>query len=469
MRAAMTPNFVDELFERLQKYRENPALFWNECEYSYTDIIALTDQWTQRLQDKGITRGSVVGFLGDYSPGTVALMLALMRLRAISVPFTKEGAPDLKYFSNIAFVEHMFHFENGFDATYERLESAPPVALLQNYKDEGAAGLIVFTSGSSGQPKAILHDFERVLAKFSKPRKPYRLLLLLLMDHFGGVNTLMSSLSFGGVAVCVPDRSPETVCKIVAAARAELLPTTPTFLNMILVSTAHLRHDLSSLKLITYGAEPMPEHTLARVCAEFPEVVLKQTYGLSELGVLHSKSPNPNSLWLQIGGGGFETKVEGGQLYIRSASSMIGYLNAPSPIDEDGWMCTGDLVEEKDGLIRFLGRTSDIINVGGQKVFPTEVETTLLQADNVMEATIYGRRHPLLGQCVCAKVSLHHAEDISALTSRLREHCASRLAKFKIPMRYELVGMSEHGTARAKKNRTDKNRSVDLAEAKKEI
>src|SRR4029077_12255483 len=119
--------------------------------------------------------------------------------------------------------------------------------------------------------------------------------------------------------------------------------------------------------------------------------------------------------------------------------NMLGYLNAPSPIDAEGWMNTGDIVEEQDGLIRFLGRSSEVINVGGQKVFPTEVEAALLEADNIADATVYGVPHPLLGHAVAARLALNAPEEAKAVADRLRSHCRQRLQKFKVPMRFEIV------------------------------
>ena len=190
-----------------------------------------------------------------------------------------------------------------------------------------------------------------------------------------------------------------------------------------------------------------------RVSEIFPQAQLKQTYGLSELGVLRSNSADRQSLWLRVGGAGFATRIVDNVLHVRSVSNMVGYLNAPNPIDEDGWMNTGDVVEERDGMIRFLGRVSEIINVGGQKVFPAEVESVLLDAPRVIEATVYGRHHPLLGQAVCARVSLEGEEDSESAGYRLRRYCSSRLAKFKVPMHIETIQLASQSNERSKKNR----------------
>lgn len=95
---------------------------------------------------------------------------------------------------------------------------------------------------------------------------------------------------------------------------------------------------------------------------------------------------------MKVGGAGTETKITGGTLWVRSESAMLGYLNAPSPFDEDGWYDTGDQVETDGEYIRILGRKSEIINVGGEKVFPAEVESVFLEIPNVRDVLITGRK-----------------------------------------------------------------------------
>ena len=96
--------------------------------------------------------------------------------------------------------------------------------------------------------------------------------------------------------------------------------------------------------MVTYGTEAMPESTLKRFHEILPEVKLLQTYGLSEIGIMRSKSLSSDSLWVKIGGEDFQTRVVDGLLEIKAKSAMLGYLNAPSPFTEDGWFKTGDEV-----------------------------------------------------------------------------------------------------------------------------
>lgn len=429
------------------------ALHWRNKLFSYADLCTLMDEWADRLRRLGVARGTICGVYGDYSPQACALFFALMEMKVVIVPFTREIEKEAPEFARIAGVQWLIRFSPDDTFCIEEQPNAQIPALVTSFREREHPGLIVFSSGSTGVPKGILQDCEQVMRKFTEKRQGWRTVLFLLMDHFGGFNTLLSTFAYGGTGVCVEDRSPEAVCRAIEQSSANLLPTTPTFLNFLIVSGVYKNHDLSSIQLITYGTELMSDATLKKVRETFPNARLKQTYGLSELGVLRSKSESDNSVWVQIGGKGFETKVVDHVLWVRSEANMVGYLNAPSPIDEEGWMCTGDQVEVRDGYMRFLGRKSEIINVGGKKVFPVEVETVLLEADNILEAAVSGRRHPLLGQVVQAHISIDQPEEYDALRERLREFCLKKLARYKVPMHFVVIDKEEQQSRRFKKNR----------------
>jgi acyl-coenzyme A synthetase/AMP-(fatty) acid ligase len=277
------------------------------------------------------------------------------------------------------------------------------------------------------------------LEKFKPARQSYRILSFLLLDHIGGINTLFYGLTNGGTVVTVSDRNPACVCRSIDRHRVEVLPTTPTFLNLLLLSGAYQHHDLSSLRLITYGTEMMPESTLARLHETFPGVRFQQTYGLSELGILRSKSREDGSLWVKVGGEGYETKIVDGVLWVRAQSAMLGYLNAENRFDDKGWFNTEDAVEQDGEWLRFLGRTSEIINVGGQKVYPAQVESVLLTMENVLDAVVRGERNPLLGRCVVARVKLQKPEPVLDFKLRMQRHCRGQLAPYMVPVKVEIT------------------------------
>ena len=432
---------------------DQPAMVWRGAEYSYRSLIRDMEFWGQRLNELGIVRGTVCGVVGEYSPGICGLMFSLMKVGAVIVPFTHASAVQVQDVVQMANIERLFRFDDDDGWSVEPVQTSQQNELLASFRERDHPGLILFTSGSTGKPKGILHDCELLLQKFSTERRGYRTLLFLLMDHIGGFNTLMSVFAYGGTGVVAANRMADEICRTVEESQVELLPVTPTFLNLLLASNSYKDFDLSSVLLITYGTEVMPETTLERVSAIFPSARFQQTYGLSELGILRSKSKESASVWVQVGGQGFETKVVDGMLHVRAQSAMVGYLNEPSPFDDEGWMNTGDMVEVDGEYIRILGRESEVINVGGQKVLPIEVETVLMAADNVVEATVYGVSNPLMGSTVAARVSLENDEDPIRLKVRLRKFCLARLAAYKVPIRFSVVSHAQQHNQRVKKIR----------------
>ncbi|MBB6216432.1 acyl-coenzyme A synthetase/AMP-(fatty) acid ligase [Anaerosolibacter carboniphilus] len=448
---------IETVVKRMRENHEKPAIFWKSKEYSYDEFFDMVDMWIEKLNDYNVGKGTVCGILSDYSPQTCALFFALMNVGAILVPFTRSIEAEVPVFREIAGVQCMFRFTEEDSYTVEKFDNVSQNELVNSFRKKEKPGLIVFSSGSTGTPKGILHDCERVMNKFVVNRPGWRTVLFLMMDHFGGFNTLLSTFAYGGTGICIPERTPESVSRIIEESKATLLPTTPTFLNLLIASKCYQQYMLDSIKLITYGTELMNEATLNNVKKIFPNAVLKQTYGLSELGVLRSKSTEDNSVWLKVGGDGFETKIIDNILWVRSEANMVGYLNAPNPFNEEGWMCTGDEVEVRGDQLRFLGRKSEIINVGGQKVYPVEVESVLLEDENIQEAAVFGVAHPLMGQVVHARVSLYKPEDLLELSTRLRSFCLKRLAKYKVPMRFTIISEEGQHSTRFKKVRLIKD------------
>ena len=432
------------LIERLANWGERDALVHQNKPLSYAELCALIDHWAIELQRSRIYSGQSLAICGDYSPQACALILAALGNRNIVVPLSSSPEAQWDEMMEIARVQHAVAVDQKGTyrkRTFERSLDHPLLCQLQKRE---TPGLVLFSSGSTGRSKASLLDFNALLEKFRDLRPAYRTLVFLSFDHIGGVNTLFHVLCHGGTAVTADQRNPDAVCAAIQAHRIQLLPTTPTFIRMLLISDAIKCFDLSSLEIITYGTEPMPENTLAHARAALPSVRFKQTYGLSELGIMATQSRDSDSVWLKLGGRGFEHKIVNDVLWIRSSSAMLGYLNAQSPFDADGWFNTQDIVEVDGEYIRILGRKSELINVGGEKVHPAEVENVLLAFDNVHDVTVYGRPNPITGQVVAARITRIRPEDPDALRRRLRSFCQDRLERFKIPTVIEITDSAQH-------------------------
>lgn len=315
-----------------------------------------------------------------------------------------------------------------------RRNRAPkPKGLLSSFAEQQTAGLVLFTSGTTGKPKAILHDFSGFLERFGTPRPALRTLSFLLFDHIGGLNTLFHTLFNRGVVVSPGSRDVGSVLDACVRHEVELLPTTPTFLRMLLMSEYINGNFPKSLRLITYGTERMDQATLTRLCEALPEVEFRQTYGMSELGILRIKSRARDSLWMQVGGEGVETKITNDVLHIRTRNRMVGYLNAPDPFDNEGWYNTNDVVEKDGDWIKISGRTKEVVNVGGLKFSVAEVEDVAMEFPGVRLARAEVKDNPITGNHV--ELTVQVSENAGLVLGELRSFLKSRLEPHKQPMR----------------------------------
>lgn len=427
---------------RFEQFGEREIAVNANGSVSYREFLQKVDDWQDALSRWQIKAGDRVGLISDYHIDVVALLQALLEADCIVIPLAED---DRALFderlqtccANKLLTVTDFNAINPQTVSCRDLpagDEAQMHDLMTPMVDNGNAGFVIFTSGSTGKGKAVLLDHQRMVKKFeSKVRDSFRTLLFLKLDHIGGLNTLFSVIFNGGTIVTSPSRQANDICRCVEQFTVELLPTTPSFMTMLLISNKAKDYDLSSLKILTYGTEVMPNSTLTGMHKAFPDAMLKQTYGLSELGILSTKSKDSSSKWMKIGGSGFDLKVKDDILWIKSESAMLGYLNAPSPFDQDGWYNTGDKVLVDGDYFQILGRESEIINVAGEKVYPIEVESFLLTLDNVQDVLVRAKKSPVTGQMVWAEFVLDQAEEKAAFKKRVIAACQAYFPPFKVP------------------------------------
>jgi acyl-CoA synthetase (AMP-forming)/AMP-acid ligase II len=449
-------NNIKYFIDNFGEYNEQIALIWHNTSYTYSQLLSRINHWRVALKD--FCQGTIVGLESDFSPETIAILFALIEKNVIVVPLDINHSNKNSKKSQIAQLDYLIKVISEDEINITKL--SPLVNekndLYKTIKEKGVPGLVLFTSGSSGEPKGALHDFSKLLAKFHTKRNALLTINFLLFDHWGGLNTLFHILSNGGTVVVLENRNPDYVCELIEKNKVELLPTSPTFLNMLVISRAYERHSLKSLKVISYGAEPMPPSLLKHLNNLFPDIKLQQTYGLIELGVMRSQSQDNGSLWVKIGGEGFKTRVVDGILQIKSDSAMLGYLNAKSPFTEDGWFITGDSVEVNGEYFKILGRKSEMINVGGEKVFPQEVENVILEIPGVEDVVVYAESNAFTGKIVSAKIKFNGTETKLEIVKIVKTYCRSKLESFKVPIKIEVVDNSFESD-RFKKSRFNGN------------
>ena len=450
---------IDWLLQEFAAHRSADAMIWRDQITTYQQLLNRIDDARRQLGAHGVNAGEIVLLDADFSPAAIAMLLACMAQRVVIVPVASHVTADRNKLAEIAQATRSIRIDECDAYLFSAMDRKVTHPLLVQIQSLGAPGLILFSSGSSGEPKASLHNLDFLLSKFKTRRHTQRMITFLLFDHIGGFNTLMYTLANHGCVITLESRDPEVVCRTIEKHRAEVLPTSPTFLRLMLMSGAHLRHDMSSLNVINYATEVMPDATLRSLHEAFPNIELRQSYGLSELGILRSQSRSSDSLWVKVGGEDYQTRVVDGVLQIKAKSSMMGYLNAPSAFTEDGWFNTQDEVEVDGEWLRFKGRRSSIINVGGEKVYPEEVETVILEVDNVIDATVTKESHPFTGNIVVASVQVREPEDVKQLTARIRKHCFSKLPSFKVPVKITIAESSNVSERFKKKRRLDQTQS----------
>lgn len=431
----------NEIVKSFKLNSDRLALVSGSSEYSYKQLATETFRKRDVFVSAGISNTHVVVLIGDFSFDGLTSLLALFMCKSAVIPLTRQAYEKLA--SHIETLEYDFLVDdNGLLNKSQKLGvrklSPDDWRLVLSKK---AASLIVFTSGSTGSPKAIAHDLDDLCYRYLTPKPPISSICFLLFDHMGGINTILFLLFRGGLAVNLEDRNMNTICKLIEKYKVELLPATPSFLSQLLISKAYFSYDLSSLRVISYGTEIMSQAVLEKLNRVFPGCTIKQTYGLSETGVFDIKSKANDSLWFRFNDKGVNYKVEQGILWVKTKSNLLGKISFDSgkcilEKTEAEWYCTNDLVEESEGFLKILGRNSDLINVGGVKVYPGEVENCLLELDFIEDALVKAKKNALTGQIVVAYIKLNKSIDPTEALNKIKRHCRLSLDNYKRPVQY---------------------------------
>lgn len=429
--------------ENLKNFDDQLALVFNKKEYTYKDMLERIDFYSREIK-KSIPENSVVSIISDYSFNSISIFLALLSKNCIVVPITSNVVAEQELRIIESNSEYTIGFSTEDELIIERLEQKNKDAheLICNLKSKNNSGLVLFSSGSTGKPKAMLQNLEQLcLSHKDKRPKSLVMMIFLMFDHIGGINTLLGSLMMGGIMVIPLNRDPLYIAELIQNYKVRVLPASPTFLNLLLMSNAHTKYDLSSLRMITYGTESMPESLLKKLRTAFKRVKFLQTFGTSETGISQMKSKSSESTFMKFNDPNSEYKIIDGKLFLRSSTQISGYLNASmESFDNEGWFDTGDLAEEaEDGYIKIIGRSKEVINVGGEKVLPIEVETLLLEMDEIDDCIVYGLANPIMGQSVNADIVTNIKITNREARKLINNYCKKRIESYKIPSAVKVV------------------------------
>jgi long-chain acyl-CoA synthetase len=344
---------------------------------------------------------------------------------------------------------------------------------------------ICYTSGTTGLPKGSIATHRNIMVNFYSTemggglRDPalfetelgYPMYLNTVpLYHIAGIISTYATMSSGG-AMVLPDMfTPESFMQIVEREKVSSTYLVPTMFHMILEDPSFGKYDLSSLKGIAYGAMPMSDHLLKRIIREFPkDIKYSDHFGCTECNATSiAKRPEDHDLTgtkeevekklKRLKGVGtpmtfgIETRVVDengkdvgpgvvGEIICRGDKVTPGYWQNPEATEKairDGWFHTGDMgYRDEEGYFYFADRAKDMINRGGENIYPIEVERVIARHPKVMEVAVYGAPDPKWGHIVAASIVVRIGETMTE--KELIEFCKADLASYKTPTYIEFV------------------------------
>ncbi len=419
---------------------EREAVVEGGVHYTYAALFRLCDEFKAELDQKRLPAQAVICIHSETTVHLIAALLVFLRSSHILVPISpaeEVGRAAQKWASHKCVISR----SGVYTWSSVKPEAAPGHALFDVLKQRQAPGLILSSSGSTGHPKVMLHDLRALMGRFEgRAMNDTRCLLLMSLDHIGGLDVAFRNL-FSGACLVIPDnRSPAEVGRLIEAEKVSVLPATPTFLGLCLMEGVFGRVDCASLKTVAYGAEPMPETLLQRLHVALPAARFVETYGTSETSAVRTVAAPGLGKFIRIKDKGTAWKLVDGELWLRTPSRILGYLEGGSDrsLGESGWFATGDLAEtDGKGGVRIVGRVGHIINIGGEKVNPQEVENALRRLKGIEDARVHGEPHPMMGQQLVATLVVAEpvAELGNAIRTEMRRHLRREFPVWKIPSR----------------------------------
>jgi len=423
--------------------------------------------------------GDRVGLLAPNGVEFVVAYLALTRMGAVAVPLDDRLRPgELARLLDVADPQALL-FESGLAgaassaveqarceveaielaALSESGAAAPPAAWRARGEDVAE---LIFTSGTTGRPKAAMRSHANVRAALRNAESAFcyrpsdTILVAMPLSHSSALTSqLLPILEVGGRAVLLERFEAASFVTALSRHRVTCMRAVPAMLRMLLGLERFCEEQLPALRCISNSSAPIDEKTWHALRERFPGVEILNSYGLTEASTCtvlsHQQGAlRPDSIGVPLDGVELEVRDEAGaclgageegELWVRGPHVFTGYFGDPpasAAARRDGWFRTGDLAHrDSAGFYRITGRRDQLINCGGHKVAPAEVEACIRGLSKVRDVSVVGRPHRSAGEVVLAYVVVAPG---SAMHKReVTQHCRRHLASHKIPFHVEFV------------------------------
>ncbi|MFJ9241336.1 long-chain fatty acid--CoA ligase [Streptomyces sp. NPDC101776] len=486
-------NFASILDYHLAQRPDAVAVVQDERSLTVRQLHERVNQLAAGLAELGVGRGDVVGLLLYNQPEFLELVLATNRLGAVFLPLNyRLSEEEWQYILGHAQAK-VIVTEPEFARAVERsagcltdLEHRVLIGggepseepwtdyeeLLARHKGERVEPVdvelddlqrLMYTSGTTSRPKGVRITYGNLEAKNLAHIVHFGLtaadttLVCGPLYHVGGLDMpALGVLHAGGSVVLQRKFDPQGVLDAIEKHRVTNVWLAPAMVNAVLEVPDREEYDTSSVRFILGGGEKTPEPVLRRIMTAFPNAWFADAYGLTEtvsgdtfLDREHALSklgsvgrPVPHTRVRIVDDTGVEVPAgELGEITLRGPKVFAGYWRdekATAAALRDGWFHTGDIGHvDEDGFLYIDDRKKDMIVSGGENIATPEVERVLYEHPAVLEAAVVGLNHPRWGEVPRAFVVFRPGEDAGA--EELREFCRARLAKFKVPARFDIV------------------------------
>jgi len=480
----------DVIHRSARRFGERTALIEGEHRLSYRALDAASNRFAHHLLGLGLAKGARVGMLCNNSTQMVIAMLGIQKAGLVWVPINTALAVDaIGYILAHAEVRHVV-IDTALHAKPELREllqatgvspllcvldgdtpppglATVPQAIAQGPEtlpdvdiDSTDLALIMYTSGTTGRQKGVMHSHASVHSVLlsnmvewgSSPERADVWSSVLPLFHCGQHTVLMSALSVGGAVVVLRGFDPGAMLAAIERHRITVAVGLPMMYGALLAHPQRATRDLSSLRLCVYAMAPMSRTLLLRLLDEFcPSFALvsgqTEMYPGATIFEASEQRKRFGSYWgvgtlvneVAVMGDGGELLPPGqvGEIVFRGPNVMLGYYKDPEATanaQRFGWHHSGDLGRmDDDGQLIFLDRLKDMVKSGGENVPSIKVEEVLLRHPGVMNAAVVGLPHEHWGEAITAFVTRRPDAPADFDEAALTAHCKEHLGGFEVP------------------------------------
>ncbi len=473
-------NIRDMVETQARRHKDKIAIRYYERDITYRELDEQSSRVAGALHRLGVRKGDRVCLLMDNAPEFYYAYFGIIKIGGIAGPVNcwwQTG--EIQYLLNDSGAVALF-FDHGYRAHIDRILDGTPALKhvierepaddrflsFEKVMAEAAApppvridpddvSTIVYTSGTTGNPKGVLLTHGNILTNSRQAsllanidEKDVILCFLPLFHVNGLVITGTSPLSMGSQIILRRNFSASEFWECVAKYRVSIFSGVPTVYQILLATPGHEGLDLSSLRYGVCGAAPMPVEAIRRFEEAFNMIII-EGYGLTESTA--GATANPIDGVRKIGSIGIpfadsEIRLlderdeevppgEVGEICIRGGHVMKGYWNRPEETAQTlrgGWLHTGDMAfRDGDGYLFIVDRKKEMIIRGGENIYPRELEGVIHRHPQVMEAAVVGVPDAIYGEEVLACLVLRPGQTLTEEV--FREWCRASMASYKVP------------------------------------